>query len=170
MIKSEWSGQLEKLGHKYRLHSIFFQNLKQLVALLLIPLLVVCVLVYFGYRYLEENEMKETYETMLVQLETDLDEMIQTVQSQITQIAFNSDVEQYMNGGSVGEQFELEDIQEQLKLSQMLQTGISSIYLYARESEKVVTSGGMFDYYLFYDKEMHPGKLCSRRLPMPQLF
>lgn len=60
MIKSEWSGQLEKLGHKYRLHSIFFQNLKQLVALLLIPLLVVCVLVYFGYRYLEENEMKET--------------------------------------------------------------------------------------------------------------
>ena len=154
MIKSEWSGQLEKLGHKYRLHSIFFQNLKQLVALLLIPLLVVCVLVYFGYRYLEENEMKETYETMLVQLETDLDEMIQTVQSQITQIAFNSDVEQYMNGGSVGEQFELEDIQEQLKLSQMLQTGISSICLYAHESEKVVTSGGMFDYYLFYDKDM----------------
>ena len=38
-MKSEWSGQLEKLIRKYRLRSIFFQNLRQLFRLLLIPLL-----------------------------------------------------------------------------------------------------------------------------------
>lgn len=152
-MKSEWSGQIEKLIRKYRLRSIFFQNLRQLFRLLLIPLLIMSVLIYTAYHYIEEKEMKSAYGDALSSLEEDIDSMIRSVQSQITQIAFDTDVELYMNQGTEGAQFELAGIQEILKVPLMTQNYMSSMYLYARHSDYVITEGGMFDYSLFYDKE-----------------
>ena len=72
-MKSEWSGQIEKLIRKYRLRSIFFQNLRQLFRLLLIPLLIMSVLIYTAYHYIEEKEMKSAYGDALSSLEEDIE-------------------------------------------------------------------------------------------------
>ena len=139
----------------YKFNSIFIKNLAALIILIIIPLISIIIISYYSYSNIQQSEIKSYNESYVSKISNSVDNLIKESKNQINYIAFNSEVELFMY--STGKEdtlnFKFQIVYDMIKMPVISKGYINSIYVYADNSNNIISPRGLFSYNDFYDKK-----------------
>jgi two-component system, sensor histidine kinase YesM len=139
----------------YKFNSIFIKNLAALMILIIIPLISIIVISYYYYSNIQRSEIKSYNQIYVTKVANSVDNIIKESKNQINYIAYNFEVELFMysTGKEDTPNFKFQIIHDMISMPIISKGYINSIYVYADNSNNVISPRGMFPYDNFYDKK-----------------
>ena len=140
--------KIRKYVSNYKFNSLFFQNMKLIFLLMIVPLIGTGFLVYFVYSNMQKNNIYSYGETVTSNAYDNLQDMLSSAQTELIYIGFNSNVELYMYDTEEIRQFnyQISSIQDLIRLPTLSKDYIKNIYVYSYNNNKIVSRDTLEDY------------------------
>lgn len=140
--------KIKKYLSNYKFNSLFFQNMKLIFLLMIVPLIGTGFLAYFTYGNMQKNNIHSYGKTVTTEAYDDLQDLLTSAQAELVYIGFNSNVELYMYDTEEIRQFnyQIASIQDLIRLPTLSKDYIKNIYIYSYNSGKIVSRDTLEDY------------------------
>ena len=142
---------------KYRWNSIFFQYLKQLFLIIMLPFLVICTVIFVNHTKSADAEIITTYKNSVSKTSNAVSNIVKEVENCYFIFNANPYISIYINSdmtkmNSLPQGFNYQRITELINYSKMSSLYIDSIYVYSAKNNYVLSSKNSNYYEDFYDK------------------
>ena len=132
----------------YKFNSLFFQNMKLIFLLMIVPLMGAGFLAYFSYANMQKNNIYSYGNTVTTDAYDTLQDVLTSAQTELVYIGFNSNVELYMYDTEEIRQFNyrIASIQDLMRLPVLSKDYIDNIYIYSYNNKKILSPSTFEDY------------------------